>query len=73
MDALDKRVGRWSDQCVRRPVTAVLLVIAAGCLPVATASAADLRVRDRLTWSHPDGTPLSFRPEVRVKIGRAHV
>jgi len=55
---------------VRRPVIAVLIVIAAGCLPVATASAADLRVRDRLTWSHPDGTPLAFRPEVRVWCGR---
>ena len=55
---------------VRRPVTAVLILIAAGCLPVATASAADLRVRDRLTWSRPDGTPLAFRPEIRVWCGR---
>ena len=55
--------------CVRRPVTAALVLIAAGCLPVDAASAS-LRVRDRLTWSHPDGTPLAFRPEVRVWCGR---
>ena len=56
--------------CVRRPVTAALILIAAACLPVDAASGAGLRVRDRLTWSHPDGTPLAFRPDVRVWCGR---
>ncbi len=32
--------------------------------------AAGLRVRDRLVWSHPDGTPVAFRPDVRVWCGR---
>jgi hypothetical protein len=55
---------------VRRPVTAVLILIAGACLPVDAAAGAGLRVRDRLTWTHPDGTPLAFRPEVRVWCGR---
>ena len=32
--------------------------------------AAGLRVRDRLVWSHPDGTPVAFRPDVQVWCGR---
>ena len=55
---------------MRRPLTAALTLIVAGCLPVDAASGAGLRVRDRLTWSHPDGTPVAFRPEVRVWCGR---
>lgn len=58
---------------IRRPITAALIVCglaAAGCLPVETASgAAGLRVRDRLTWSHPDGAPVAFRPDLRVWCG----
>ena len=38
--------------------------------PVETASgAASLRVRDRLTWTRPDGTTATFRPEVRAWCG----
>ena len=32
--------------------------------------AAGLRVRDRLTWSHPGGTPVTFPRDVRVWCGR---
>jgi hypothetical protein len=59
---------------VRRRITALLIVggLTAGIgLPVATASgAAGLRVRDRLTWTRPDGTRVAFRPDVRVWCGR---
>jgi hypothetical protein len=59
---------------VRRPVTALLIVcgLTAGAgLPVATASGAPgLRVRDRLTWTRPNGTRATFRPDVRVRCGR---
>ena len=58
---------------VRRPVTAVLIacgLAAGGSLPVESASgAAGLRVRDRLTWTQPDGAPVAFRPEIRVWCG----
>jgi hypothetical protein len=37
--------------------------------PVATAAGAELRVRDRLTWTRPDGTAVAFRPDVRVWCG----
>ena len=59
---------------MRRRITALLIVggLTAGIgLPVATASgAAGLRVRDRLTWTRPDGTRVAFRPDVRVWCGR---
>jgi hypothetical protein len=43
---------------------------AGASVPVETASgAAGLRVRDRLTWTQPDGTPVAFRPELRVWCG----
>jgi hypothetical protein len=34
------------------------------------AGAAGLRVRDRLLWTHLDGTRVTFRPDVRVWCGR---
>jgi hypothetical protein len=46
-------------------------LMAGAGVPAATASgAAGLRVRDRLTWTRPDGTPVAFRPDVRVWCGR---
>ena len=57
----------------RRRITAVLIAcgLAAGVsLPAETAAgAAGLRVRDRLTWTQADGSPVAFRPEVRVWCG----
>lgn len=58
---------------VRRPLALVLMtggLTAGASVPVQTASgAAGLHVRDRLTWTRPDGTPLEFRPELRVWCG----
>ena len=45
------------------------LAAAAGGVAVDTA-AAGLRVRDRLTWTHRDGTPVEFSRTVRVWCGR---
>ena len=55
----------------RRGVTAALIAcgVTAGAAAPAD-GAAGLRVRDRLAWSHPDGTPVAFRPDVRVWCGR---
>jgi hypothetical protein len=55
-------------------ITAALITcgITAGAgVPVESAAgAAGLRVRDRLTWTRPDGTAVAFRPDVRVWCGR---
>ena len=56
---------------MRRWITAALIAsgVAAGAvLPVE--AAAGLRVRDRLTWSQPDGTPVTFPRDVSVWCGR---
>jgi hypothetical protein len=57
-----------------RRITAALIacgVTASAGPHVETAwGAAGLRVRDRLSWSRPDGTPVAFRPDVRVWCGR---
>jgi hypothetical protein len=52
-------------------ITAALVAsgVTAGAA-VPAEGAAGLRVRDRLAWSHPDGTPVAFRPDVRVWCGR---
>jgi hypothetical protein len=58
---------------VRRRITGALIVcgLAAGAaVPADTAAGATgLHVRDRLTWARPDGTPVAFRPDVRVWCG----
>ena len=56
---------------VRRRITAAIVVcgLASGA-GVPAEAAAGLRVRDRLTWTRPDGTTLAFRPEIRVWCGR---
>ena len=58
----------------RRRLAAALIVCgvtAAGGVPVETAAgAAGLRVRDRLAWTHPDGTRVAFSPDVRVWCGK---
>jgi hypothetical protein len=52
-------------------ITAALIAcgVTAGAAPPAE-GAAGLRVRDLLTWSHPDGTPVAFPPDLRVWCGR---
>jgi hypothetical protein len=51
-------------------VLVVCGLAAGGGVPAESAwGAAGLRVRDRLVWTHPDGTPVAFRPEVRVRCG----
>jgi hypothetical protein len=51
-------------------VLAVAGIAAGGGLAAETASgAAELRVRDRLTFTQPDGTPVAFGPEIRVWCG----
>ena len=56
---------------MRRWITAALIAsaVTAGTVEAA-AGAAGLRVRDKLTWSHPDGTPVTFPRDVRVWCGR---
>ena len=58
---------------MRRRATGALIAcsLAGGAgLPIDTASAAaGLRVRDRLTWTKPDGTAVAFRPELRAWCG----
>ena len=45
--------------------------LAAGGLALEAApAAAGLHVRDRLTWTHTDGTPVAFGRDVRVWCGR---
>jgi hypothetical protein len=58
---------------LRRRITGALIacgLAAAAGPPVASAAGAELRVRDRLTWTRPDGTAVAFRPDVRVWCGR---
>jgi hypothetical protein len=51
-------------------VLVVCGLMAGGSSTTETASgAAGLRVRDRLVWTQPDGTPVAFRPELRVWCG----
>ena len=52
------------------PRIAAALAVLAGIVAAVPAEAAPgLRVRDRLTWTQPDGTPVAFRPDVRVWCG----
>lgn len=49
---------------------AAILVVLGVPLPADAALAApELRVRDRMAFAQPDGTPVPFRPDVRVWCG----
>lgn len=55
---------------VRRLAAALIACGITASAAVPAEGAAGLRVRDRLTWSRPDGTAVAFRPDVRVWCGR---
>ena len=50
-----------------RRVTGAL--VACGLAVAPASAAAELRVRDRLTLAKPDGTPVTFAPDIRVWCG----
>jgi hypothetical protein len=54
---------------VRRRIAGALIVCGLTASAAAPADAAGLRVRDRLTWTRPDGTRVAFRPDVHVFCG----